>query len=176
VIAVVRSGAIGLSDRVGARPAVVQQGEPRGVESWMQTWAALHENLATLERAAGRPMPPVPSDVTQAQFAAIAQVAGLLRSRHVPVAVHDSSITVDRAAATKIGGALTDVRIEATAVALVFGEEVAVARQVMALPPMLVRDLIAVPGGWEIRMVPLGSSHAQVLAELIPLTEHTDTS
>jgi hypothetical protein len=38
---------------------------------------------------------------------------------------------------------------------------------------LLVRDVIAARNGWEIRMVPLGSPDAQVLAELVPLSERT---
>jgi len=171
LLAVHRTGEVAVVDRTGKRPPMQQSGLEKPVPAWLELWARLHADLAVLERAAGKPVPPVPDGVDPDDVRAIAEVAHLLRARHHPGRLTEARVVVDGPGAGRFGGVVTNGQVSATLVALVFGHEIPVARQTVDLPPMVIAERTAVSNGWDVRLVPLSGRDAEVIAEIVPLAE-----
>jgi len=169
-----REGVVRLEDRNGERPSVEVVNSEAPMPAWLELWAQLHEDLAALESAAGAPAPQAPDEVTVGEVDGIATVAAMVRSRRYPGDVRDFTLTYRPGAQTTpgIGRILKDVRTERTLVAKVFGKEFPVAREIIELPPMLVAEHVArSDGACDVRLVPLGAEVAEVMVDLVPLSE-----
>ncbi len=171
LVAVHRSGEVAVFDRVGERPAMRQSGLEKPVPAWLELWARLHSDLAVLERAAGRAAPSVPDSVSPDEVRAIAEVAALLRARHHPGRLTEARVVLSGPGASRLDGVVTDGQVSATLVALVFGQQMPVARQTVDLPPMVIAERTATAEGWDIRLVPLSGQDVEVIAEIVPLAD-----
>lgn len=172
LLATHHDGAITLKDRRGERPVVAHATTPQPIPAWLELWAQLHSDLAELERAAGKAAPPPPKDVTMWHAEAIGMVARMLRACRYPFEVSEMTMDFAPQATTALGGVVADIEVRRTLVANVFGSEMPVAREVIRMPPMVVRERGGLPaGGWRLKLVPLGSETAEVIAELMPLED-----
>jgi hypothetical protein len=174
MLAAHEQGAITLEDRTGERPSFEQPTPVASAPSWLALWARLHADLAELETAAGQPAPPVPDELLVEHVRAISLVAGMLRARRLPMTISDftASFNPDATAASELDAIARDIYTRQTLVAIVFGRQLPVAYQEIRLPPMVIADRTRrADGGWDIRYVPLGADRAEIIAELVPLTE-----
>jgi hypothetical protein len=171
-----RTGQVTIEDRRGLRPPVTQALERFAIPAWLPAWARLHEGIAELEAAAGRPAPPLPSEgMSREQVRAILECASALRAR-----VTDGDLTQFTAdfapgSAPALNSIASDVVVEETLVIKIAGQEMRVARQIVRAPPMIVSERLALPGGgWRVVYVPLGGQSAKAMVEFVPLSETTD--
>lgn len=173
LLATYESEAVTIEDRRGERPTIEHPIPAKPIPSWLPVWAQLHTDLADLERAAGRPAPTAPDEATAEAVHAINIVARMVRARHSPGTLTEVNMDFKPQATTTLEGVVDGVELRQTLVANVFGTEMPVARQVTALPHMIVRERVPLPdGGWRVTLVPLGGEQAEVMQELIPLSEN----
>jgi hypothetical protein len=169
-------GPVILEDRTGERPTTEYPGTDTPAPSWLAPWARLHADVAELERAAGRPAPLAPDEVSGFDLHAITVVAEMLRERRSTGDLKDAKLTFKpRAIPDEIPTVVTDLVLRQTLVARVFGQEFPVARQVTVCPPMLVRERVRLSnGGWQVTIIPFGSDSVEVVSELVPLSENPE--
>jgi hypothetical protein len=168
-----RTGAVTVEDRRGLRPPVTQAVESLELPPWLSSWASLHEALVEIETAAGRAVPPLPTDGTsEEEVRAILQCANWLRARVTDGDVTQFTADFVPGAVPALDSIARDLVVEETLVIKIAGEEIRVARQIVRTPPMIVRERIALPnGGWRVVYVPLGGQSAKAMIEYVPLSE-----
>ena len=174
IVAAKSEGNITIEDRTGERPSIALTTSGQPVPDVIRTWAQIHTDLADLEAAAGRSAPQPPNDVSYEDIHRIATVAAMVRGRRHPAGVRDFSITLDPGAPLipQVGSVLKQVHTQRTLVAIVFETEFPVAHEMIELPPMLVTSSTTQSdGSVRVRAVPLGSDVAEVVAEIVPLSE-----
>ena len=79
LIATHAKGTVDIEDRTGEGRAWSQPTDALPIDDWIHAWAKLHEDLATLERAAGAAAPLIPDDVSHQDADKIAEMAAILR-------------------------------------------------------------------------------------------------
>ena len=169
-----REGVVTLEDRTGARPVIEMPSEDVAVPPSLALWARVHSDLAELEVAAGRPAPPAPDELTAEDVKRVATVAAMLRARRYPGTVREIKLTLRPSAPTPWSpdGLAKDIRTQRTLVAIVFGEQFPVAREFIELAAMVIAErTLRTDGTCDVRLVPLGSRAAEVMVELVPLSE-----
>jgi hypothetical protein len=76
------------------------------------------------------------------------------------------------AATPDLSDVYKDVNVRHLLLANIFGSETPVADERIDLPPMVVAARTSTPhGGFELRLVPLASERAEIMAELVPLSD-----